>query len=60
MEDVWVRVRQLVDLAERATVTVTGLRDANGQEVVLAFRFEQGECVRYVEGPAPQEEGDEG
>ncbi|MCK4299407.1 MAG: hypothetical protein KAX80_07735, partial [Planctomycetes bacterium] len=36
--------------------TITGLRDAAGSEVVLALRFELGECVSYTEGPPPQEE----
>ena len=56
MEDLWVRVRKLVNLADKATVTITGLRDAAGSEVVLALRFELGECVSYTEGPPPQEE----
>ena len=60
MEDMWVRVRKLVNLADKATVTITGLRDAAGSEVVLALQFEQGECVTYTEGPPPQEEGEEG
>jgi len=60
MEDLWVRVRKLVKLADKATVTITGLRDAVGSEVVLALQFELGECVGYTEGPAPREEGEEG
>lgn len=60
MEDLWIRVRKLVNLADKATVTITGLRDADGYAVVLALQFEQGECVGYTEGPPPQEEGVEG
>lgn len=60
MEDLWVRVRNLVNLADKATVTVTGLRDADGCEVVVAFQFELGECVGYTQGAPPVEEGEEG
>ncbi|MCK4300182.1 MAG: hypothetical protein KAX80_11650 [Planctomycetes bacterium] len=59
MEDLWVRVRKLVNLADKATVTITGLRDADGCEVVVIFQFEQGVCVTYAQGPAPREEGEE-
>jgi len=60
MEDLWVRVRKLVNLADKATVTITGLREADGSEVVVAFQFEQGVCVSYTQGAPPREEGEEG
>jgi len=60
MEDLWVRVRKLVNLADKATVTITGLRDAAGSEVVVALLFEQGVIVSYTEGPPPVKEGEEG
>jgi len=59
MENVWVRLRGLIDLADRATVTITGLRHGDGPEVVVVLDFEQGKCVRCDEGPAPVKEGEE-
>ena len=59
MEDLWIRVRKLVKLAHKATVTITGFRDAAGSEVVLVLLFEQGVIVSYTEGPPPREEGEE-
>ncbi len=58
MEDLWVRVRKLVNLADKATVTITGLRDPAGSEVVLALQFEQGVIVSYTEGAPPAKEGE--
>ena len=60
MEDLWVRLRELINLADRATVMITGLTHGDGPEVLVVLDFEQGKCVRYDEGPAPVKEGEEG
>jgi len=60
MEELWVTVRKMVKLADKATVTITGLRDSDGYEVEVVFQFEQGVIVGYTQGSPPVKEEQEG
>lgn len=60
MEEFWVKLRELLNLVDSATVKITGLRDAEGNERIIDLQIIAGLCVRSAAGPAPVEEGEEG